>query len=226
MSLPDFSFEKAEWRQGNKYVVGLDEVGRGAWAGPVVTGAVVFPPNSLFLLPDSVRINDSKKLTSRQREVADSWIRENAIAVSVASISAKYVDRLGIVRATHSGFRRVVKSIQEQLGTQANFVLIDAFYIPYLRGFPLLKSKRRQLAITAGDEKSFTIAAASIIAKVYRDKLMESLSSKFTRHAVTQYKKYHWEKNKGYGTKPHQEAIKKYGRTGYHRKSFLKKFPT
>src|SRR3972149_7962166 len=101
MSLPDFSFEKAEWRQGNKYVVGLDEVGRGAWAGPVVTAAVAFPPKSSKLKVKSanlgIRINDSKKLTAKQRAVADSWIRENAIAVSVASISAKYVDRLGIV---------------------------------------------------------------------------------------------------------------------------------
>ena len=220
MSLPDFSFEKAEWRQGNKYVVGLDEVGRGAWAGPVVTAAAAFPPKSSKLKVKSanlgIRINDSKKLTAKQRAVADSWIRENAIAVSVASISAKYVDRLGIVRATHSGFRRVVKSIQEQLATKANFVLIDAFYIPYLRGFPLLKSKRRQLAITAGDEKSFTIAAASIIAKVYRDKLMRGLSEK------QKYKNYGWKNNKGYGTKEHQEAIKKNGLTGYHRKSFVR----
>lgn len=210
--LPDFSFEKALWKQGHKYIVGLDEVGRGPWAGPVVCGGVVFPDR---IKNPGVRIDDSKKLTAKQREVADIWIKGNALAVSVAGISAKRIDRVGIVRATHSGFRRVVKSIQEQLSTPVHFVLIDAFYIPHLRAFPLLKKSRRQLAITDGDEKSFTIAAASIVAKVYRDKLMIRLSER------RKYKKYGWEKNKGYGTKAHQQAIKKHGLTGYHRKTFV-----
>lgn len=218
MHLPNFSFEKKLWRDGYRYVVGLDEVGRGAFAGPVVTAGVVMPrqmTNSKFQIPNEVKINDSKKLTARQREVAEKWIRENALAVSIAAISAKRIDRGGIVRATHSGFRRVVKSIQEQLGRPVNFILIDAFYIPYLRAFPLVRKSRRQLAVTHGDAKSFTIAAASIVAKVYRDGLMTGLSEQ------SKYKKYGWERNKGYGTKAHQKAIKKYGLTGYHRKSFV-----
>lgn len=220
--LPDFSFEKAQWRQGRKYIVGLDEVGRGAFAGPVVCAGVVFAPQNSKLKVQSaklgIRVDDSKKLAARQREIAESWIRENAIAVSVAAVSAKAIDRVGIVRATHSGFRRVVKSIQDQLGKPLNFVLIDAFYVPYLRTFPQVSKRRRQLAIVHGDAKSFTIAAASIVAKVYRDDLMKKLGEK------RKYKKYGWERNKGYGTRSHQEAIKKYGITGYHRKSFLSNF--
>ena len=222
--IANFKFEKELWRNDCRYVVGMDEVGRGALAGPVVTGGVVFGPEILrqsrLLNPKSkilkgVKINDSKKLTARQREVAESWIRENALAVAVAAISARKIDRVGIVSATHSGFRRVVKSIQDQLGTPVHFILIDAFYIPNLRAFPLLKKARRQLAIKGGDEKSFTIAAASIVAKVYRDGLMTRLSER------RGYKKYNWGQNKGYGTKAHQAAIKKYGLTGYHRKSFI-----
>ena len=118
-----------------------------------------------------------------------------------------------------------MKSIQDQLGTPVHFILIDAFYIPNLRAFPLLSKNRRQLEIKGGDEKSFTKAAASIVAKVYRDKLMTSLSNKFKYRTssgqLVAGKKYHWEKNKGYGTKAHQAAIKKYGLTGYHRKSFI-----
>lgn len=225
MANPGFSFEKKLWLQGHKYIIGLDEVGRGALAGPVVVGAVVFPPTAKKLegITDSaekskrlgIKIKDSKQLTALQREKADGWIRKNALACSTASLSAKTVDRLGIVKATHSGFRRVVKSIQEQLGHPVNFVLIDAFYIPKLRAFPLLKNNRRQLAIIDGDAKCFTIASASIVAKVYRDGLMKKLGER------KKYQKYGWEKNKGYGTKFHQEAIKKYGVTSYHRKSFI-----
>ncbi len=229
MPRPDFSFEKKLWREGNKYIVGLDEVGRGAFAGPVVTAGVIFHPRGERLKVKGknsrVRINDSKQLTARQRERADKWIRENSLAVSVCSVSAKRIDRVGISKATHSGFRRVVKSIQEQLSHPVNFILIDAFYIPKLRAFPLLKNNRRQRAIIDGDAKCFTIAAASIIAKVYRDGLMIHLSERRDYRTSSGQraagKKYGWEKNKGYGTKFHQAAIKKYGLTGYHRKSFI-----
>ncbi len=218
MAFPCLSVEKKLWTRGYKNIVGLDEVGRGALAGPVVCAGVVFPSEKNLEGKSrrlGIRVNDSKKLTAGQREDADAWIRKNALAVSVSSISAKKIDKVGISKATYSGFRRAVKGTNEKLHTPVNFILIDAFYIPYLRTFPLLPKKRRQLAIIDGDAKSFTIAAASIVAKVYRDNLMKRLGQK------AKYKKYAWERNKGYGTKSHQESIKKYGLTGYHRKSFL-----
>lgn len=221
MVFPNFSFEKKIWAKGNKNIVGLDEVGRGSLAGPVVCGGVVFPANANLRKKAKnlgVEIDDSKKLTARQRGKADVWIRQNALAVAVSSISAKKIDRVGISKATHSGFRRAVKGIQEQLTHPVNFVLIDAFYIPHLRNFPLLSGKARQLAIIDGDAKSFTIAAASIVAKVYRDNLMKKLGR--GRNCT----KFGWEKNKGYGTKIHLDALKKYGISRYHRRSFLNNF--
>lgn len=218
MTFPDLSFESKIWKRGGEFIVGLDEVGRGALAGPVVCAGVVFPNNNnLKRLSKKfqVRVDDSKRLTRGQREKADNWIRKNALAISINSISAKKIDRSGISKATHSGFRRSVKGVQEQLGHPVNFILIDAFFIPYLRNFPLTRYNRRQRAIIDGDAKSFTIAAASIVAKVYRDKLMKKLGKD------KKYQKYDWGKNKGYGTKSHLLAIKKHELTSYHRKSFI-----
>lgn len=218
MGFPDLSFEKKLWSQGYKVIVGLDEVGRGALAGPVVCAGVVFPEDKALKEKSKrlgIRVDDSKKLTAKQREKADGWIRDNVLAVAVSSISAKKIDQVGISKATHSGFRRAVKGVKIQLSYAVNFVLIDAFYIPYLPNFPLVGKARRQRAIVDGDAKSFTIAAASIVAKVYRDNLMRKIGQK------QKYKKYGWEENKGYGTKVHQKAIKKHGLSGYHRRTFI-----
>ena len=208
MKLPNFSFEKRLWKKGIKIIVGLDEVGRGAFAGPLVVGAVVYKKG--FKITKEVRINDSKKLTKLQREKADRWIRKNALGYAICEISAKRVDSWGISKMTYSGFRGVVKTLQDRIGTRVDYLLIDAIYIPYTRGLPVAQ---KQQAIIHGDARSFTIASASIVAKVYRDKLMAALGKR--------YKKYHWDQNKGYGTLKHRKSIKKFGLTKYHRRTFV-----
>ena len=176
----------------------------------------------------NIIINDSKKITDRQRRIADEWIRKNALGWGVGSSSVAEINKKGIVRATHSGFRRAIASLNRRLNSRVEYLLIDAFYIPYIRYYPmrykkarknqkLKDAKAKQLAIINGDEKSLSIAAASIIAKVYRDNLMIRLSKD------RKYSHYHWDRNKGYGTKEHIEAIKKFGVTRLHRRKFVEK---
>ncbi|OGM02510.1 hypothetical protein A2115_00810 [Candidatus Woesebacteria bacterium GWA1_41_8] len=209
----DFSFEKPLWNKGFGAVAGVDEVGRGCFAGPVVAGCVVFARNSKFRFTNKeIRIDDSKKLTPRQRLRADGWIRQNAASWGIGEAPVSLINRLGMGKATKVAFRRAIAAAQKKL--TINYLLIDAFYIPWVKGL----RRKNQKAIINGDEKSFTIAAASIIAKVYRDGLMENLSKN------KRFKIYGWENNKGYGTKKHRQAIKKYGLTRYHRKAFVKNF--
>lgn len=246
MSYPNFSYEKRLWKRGFKVVAGADEVGRGCFAGPVVAAAVVFQPQKLIFIlkiPKDIIIDDSKKLSPRQKEAAAKWIKKNAYTYGIGSASAKLINRLGMAKATQVAFRRAVTSAslkilsknERLLGrnkaktSRIEFLLIDAFFIPYVKGLPRgtrkikgdgkLKNRlARQIAIVNGDEKSLSIAAASIVAKVYRDNLMESLSKK------SKYKKYKWHKNKGYATKEHRDSILKYGITGYHRQKFVSTF--
>lgn len=215
--LPNLNEEKVLWKKGYEFVAGADEVGRGAFAGPVVAGVVIFAPaqisnliNRSFgrQLPISNQlpiINDSKKLTKLQRELADKWIRENCLAFGIGECPASKINTLGIVKATRIAFRRALKSLK----MPADFLLVDAFYLPYTKGL----KRKNQKAIVKGDTKSVSIAAASIVAKVYRDKLMSELAKK--------HKKYGWERNAGYGTENHRRAIGKYGITRYHRKQFV-----
>ncbi len=232
--IPDFSFEIPLWEKGFEFVAGVDEVGRGAFAGSVVAGAVEFPlvghvvrsarpchPSNF-----NVVINDSKQLKAQQREVAAIWIKENALSWGIGEAGVGTINRLGIVNATRMAMRKAIKEANLRLrqkdydlqrnkvsvarGLQAvDFLLIDAFYIPRVRGL----WKNRQLPIAGGDSKSFSIAAASIIAKVYRDILMRKLSKR--------YAYYGWDKNKGYGTQEHQKAILRYGTTVLHRTVFV-----
>ena len=217
MNYPNFSFEKKLWKKGFKLVAGVDEVGRGSVAGPVVAGCVVFDRQTKSA--DGVVIDDCKKLKSRQRGMVGEWIRENAVSWGTGEVSAVVINKIGMAKATQKAFRRAIENASKRLGRRIDFLLIDAFFVPYVRGLPRVpKSSSKQLAIINGDEKSISIAAASIAAKVHRDKLMRSLSRR------PRYKRYRWGRNKGYGTKAHQEAIKKYGVTRYHRKSFVKAF--
>jgi ribonuclease HII len=162
------------------------------------------PPASRHPL---VVINDSKQLSSKQREIADIWIRKNALAWGIGQASVSEINGLGIKKATEIAFRKAIKNCR----TKIDYLLIDAFYIPYVRGL----RHKNQLPIIKGDTKSISIAAASIVAKVYRDKIMVKLSQN------PKYKKYKWDKNKGYGTLEHRETIKKYGTTRLHRKQFV-----
>lgn len=181
---------------------GLDEVGRGSFAGPVCVGAVIFPKDSNLL--DGVM--DSKMLRPRKRERLAEEIKKCAVCWSVGEISVANINKHGIGKATQMAFRRAIKLLSKS----PDFILIDAFYISHF-------NRKKQKAVKDGDQICASISAASIIAKVYRDKLMRKLARK--------YPGYGFSKHKGYGTKAHQMTIKKYGLSKIHRKSFdLSKF--
>lgn len=208
MSSPHFEHELSLWSQ-SYIVIGADEVGRGAFAGPVAAGAVIFDPHVPKILADSgIEINDSKKLTARKREIAYEWIRENAVwAVAYASVAD--IHRMGIVKATNKAYRRSINIVRRRVNGN-HYLLVDAFFVPYTG---LIKSRQRPL--THGDMTSMSIAAASIVAKVERDRLMDDLSRR------ERYMPYHWNTNKGYGTKAHRSAISLYGITPLHRTDFI-----
>lgn len=222
---------------GHVLIAGLDEVGRGALAGPVVCGCVVFQILNQkhfkkIIKNEEIRIDDSKKLTSSQREKAAKWIKLNALGWGIGISSVAEINRKGISKSTASGFRRAVYKTESKLNSRITYLLIDAFYVPYIRGIRIprklsskgINNKKRslksgnQLAIINGDEKSYSIAAASIIAKVYRDELMVRIGNKGN------LKRFDWMNNKGYGTKKHKVALLKHGSTRLHRKIFVKTF--
>lgn len=195
----------------NTITAGLDEVGRGAFAGPLIAGCVAM----VTVPPKHIKINDSKKLTAKQREVASKWIRKNALTWGIGQASVKYIDKFGITKAENYAFRQAVRNANKKLlpNRQINQLVIDAFFVPKLRGIP----RSKQFAIKGADGKSKLVASASIIAKVNRDELMSRLG------LSPRYKKYKWDENKGYGTKQHRDALKQLGATIHHRKLFLKK---
>ena len=202
MTKPTFEHEQIHWDRGIRFIAGVDEVGRGCFAGPVVAAAVILPAG--FTATD--KINDSKKLSAKVREELDLIIREHAIAYSIAEISVPVINEIGIGKAAQLAFAKAVSGLQ----TPAEHILVDAFLIKAFA--PTL-----QTPIIHGDGISISIAAASIIAKVHRDALMHSLHP--------QYEAYDFSTNKGYGTKKHREAIGKFGLTDLHRTSFnLSKF--
>lgn len=208
--IPNYFFEKKQWKKDLRFIAGVDEVGRGSFAGPVMAGCVVFEKKTEF--PDGIKINDSKKLRPLERRKASKWIKQNALAWGIGETSVSVINRLGMAKATKMAFRRAISDANRRLSGRIDFLLIDAFFIPYVRGL----RRKNQQAIINGDEKSFSIAAASIIAKVERDKEMLRFSRK--------YPKYGWGRNKGYGTRQHQEALKKFGITRHHRKAFVSRF--
>ncbi len=198
MIQPNFSWEKNLWRSGLTRVAGLDEVGRGAWAGPLFAATVVFPPQSR--LP--VRLADSKQLSPARREELAVVIREKALCWSVSQVEADFIEEKGIVAATE----RAMRSALESLGESPEFVLVDYFKLSF---WPAEK----QRPLKFGDGISNSIAAASILAKVARDQLMRDLGK--------QYSQYGFAAHKGYGTKFHQEMIKEHGLCDLHRISFI-----
>lgn len=212
---PNFDLEKKCWRRGLKYVAGLDEVGRGSFAGPVVAGCVVF--DKKIEIPGKIHIDDSKKLTPKRRKKAEAWIKENAAFYSVGKARVSIINKKGIGRATNTAFRRAVRKVNKMAGGRIEYLFIDAFYVPYLRDFPAAYNARQE-AVESGDSRSISIAAASIIAKEYRDSLMKRLAKKGS------YKHYAWHKNKGYGTKEHREALRKHGQTKHHRVQFVENY--
>ena len=218
MKKPSFKEEIKIWKKGCEFVIGVDEVGKGSFAGPVVAGAVVFRKESDFKNGILLEINDSKLISPRKREALSREIKREAILYAVSTIGLSKINKVGIGKATKIAIRKVIKTIlwriiENSNGKPSIFVLADGFHIKYIRGIGLVNQK----AIIKGDRKSISIAAASIIAKVYRDKLMRKLNRK--------YPGYGFARNKGYGTKLHQQALKKYGLSDIHRTSFnLEKF--
>lgn len=211
----NFCYEKQVVKKGYRVIAGADEVGRGCFAGPVVAGCVAFTPTQILNhriqnRNSNLKINDSKKLTQKQRERANFWIKRNALCYGIGWASVAQINRFGIKKASEIAFRKATK----HCGKRVDYLLIDAFYIPYVKGL----RRKNQKAIIKGDTKSVSIAAASIIAKVYRDKLMAKLAQD------PKYRKYKWDKNKGYGTPEHGKAIKKYGLTRQHRKKFVETY--
>lgn len=206
---PSFEDESILWEKGFSHVIGIDEVGRGAFAGPIVAAAVVYPANFSSELLGNV--NDSKLLKHRERESLCHVIKQNALAWSIAEVDVKFINKHGIGKANMHVFRKVLKNILSHK-VPDYFVLIDGFHGKYLPG-----GLKKQKAIVKGDQKSLSIASASILAKVHRDKIMKSFSLKFIQ--------YSFGANKGYGTKVHQKALAEYGLSPIHRISFnLQKF--
>lgn len=207
MKAPNFIFEKNLWRAGFSSIAGVDEVGRGAFAGPVVAGCVVFSKKTR--VPPDVKIDDSKKLTPPQREKSSFWIKKNCLSYGIGLASVSVINRKGIKKATEIAFRKAIRNVKD-----IDFLLIDAFFIPYVSGL----RRKNQKAIIKGDSKSYSIAAASIIAKTYRDSVMEKLGEK------REFAKYGWIKNKGYGTLFHRQAILEKGVSKHHRTKFVNSF--
>lgn len=202
---PTFEYESKLWQQGLQYIAGVDEVGRGCFAGPVVAAAVILPPG--FNATD--KINDSKKLSPKIRKELATIVKQHALAYAIAEVSVFVINNVGIGQAAQQAFVNAITSLK----IKPEHILIDAFMIKALQ-------KGNQTAIIHGDGISISIAAASIIAKVYRDELMEKL-----HESHESYKVYDFFFNKGYGTKKHRDAIGNYGLCDLHRTSFnLEKF--
>lgn len=181
------------------YICGIDEVGRGPLAGPVMTAAVILPKDS-----DILYLDDSKKLTQKKRELLYDEILEKAIDYSIASVSPEKIDEINILQGTFSAMRDSINGLKQK----PNLAFVDAETIP---GIDI-----KQISIVKGDARSISIAAASIVAKVTRDRLMVAYDKL--------YPEYNFASNKGYGSKEHIEAIKKYGPCPIHRRSFIGNF--
>ena len=179
------------------YICGIDEVGRGPLAGPVVAGAVILPRDCRILY-----LNDSKQLSEKKREELYELIMENAVSTGLGFVSPERIDEINILQATYEAMRQAIGKLEKE----PDLLLNDAVTIPGV--------EIRQVPIIKGDAKSVSIAAASIIAKVTRDRLMVQYDEI--------YPEYGFASNKGYGAAAHLEALKKYGPTPIHRRSFLK----
>lgn len=197
---PSLDYETHLWSQGYRYVAGLDEAGRGAWAGPVVAAAVVLPPDEPDLWRRLAGVRDSKVLTPARREVLLEVIQQHALALGVGAVAPAEIDTLGIVPATHKAMTLAL----ERLSLPADYLLIDHVLLP---GVPL-----PQHSLSKGDSHVLSIAAASILAKVSRDRVMVKLEAKFQGYGFAQHK--------GYGTAQHRAALEVLGPCPVHRLSF------
>lgn len=194
-----FLYERELTERGFKYVCGVDEVGRGPLAGPVVCAAVIMRADGVV-----EGVDDSKKLTAKKREKLSALIRQNAIAWAICRVEPQTIDEINILQAT----RLCMKNAVESLSVRPDFVLTD--------GNMTLDISIPQQSVVGGDAACYSIGAASIIAKVYRDEVMDEYAA--------EYPVYAFEKNKGYGTAAHIAAIKECGICPIHRRSFTTKW--
>ncbi len=204
---PSFAHENLYWEQGLGLVAGVDEVGVGAWAGPVAAAAVVFDGKKILFLKRKLGmggrpfIRDSKQLTAKQREEAEVWIKENAAAWAVGKASVEEITKTNILRASCLAGRRAVKALR----IKPDLLLVDGRPAGLYEQIPAV-------GLAGGDKLSFSIAAASIVAKVYRDRLMVELDKKFPRYGLAAHK--------GYGSAAHKEALTKHGPSACHRPTY------
>ena len=192
---PNFRHEKKLYRQGYQLIAGLDEAGRGSWAGPLVAAAVILDPAQKIK-----GLKDSKKITALQRQEIFKVITTRALAWAVGVVSQTNIDKIGITRANVTAMQEAIKN----LSCQPDFILIDSISIPY-RNVPML-------SINKADYKIATVAAASIVAKVTRDQIMNELDEKYPRYGFKQHK--------GYGTNHHLQMLVEHGVSQIHRRSF------
>ena len=193
-----FEYERKYYENGCSYVAGVDEVGRGPLAGPVVCCAVIMPKDQFI-----EGVDDSKKLTEKKREALYEIIKQKALAYCIKEISQEEIDRINILEAVKKCMTEAVNGLE----IKPDITLVDGVdtHLPINAEY-----------LTKGDSKSYTIGCASILAKVYRDRLMAEYSK--------EYPEYGFEKHKGYGTKIHIEKIKEIGPCKLHRKTFIKNF--
>ncbi len=189
------TFEKIAYQEGYQLIAGVDEAGRGPLAGPVVAAAVILPPDYV-----NDEINDSKQLSAGKREKLYETINKDAVAIGIGIVDTEVIDNLNILQASLQAMREAVL----ELSTSPDYLLIDG-----LHKIPLITPQK---PLVKGDSLSISIAAASIIAKVSRDRIMEMYHRQFPQ--------YNFRQNKGYGTKEHCDAIKQFGICKVHRKSF------
>ncbi|HEX6587600.1 MAG TPA: ribonuclease HII [Longimicrobiales bacterium] len=190
------TLERQLWDAGVQVVAGVDEAGRGPLAGPVVAAAVVFPAGCKGVKG----VNDSKILTEDARNELDKRIRRRALAFAIGAASAREIDRINILRASHVAMRRALARLRLEVG----HVIVDGLPVPDLG--------EHQTAVVDGDAKVHCVACASVLAKVARDRLMKRLAAR--------YPQYGWETNVGYGTPEHRKALLEFGPSPHHRLSF------
>lgn len=197
----DFSYEQKLVAEGYRLIGGCDEVGRGPLAGPVVASTVVFDFSNPWAIGELALVRDSKKLSAKQREKLFSLIKERAVAVEIGVVNNKIIDKINILQASLLAMRQSV----EKLSVKPDFIFVDG-------KFPIPKLSVPQTAIISGDALVFSVAAASIIAKVSRDWLMDEYEKKYPGYGLG--------KHKGYGTRAHLERLIALGPSPIHRLSF------
>jgi ribonuclease HII len=201
MIYPDIKLEQKLWKEGYDIVVGIDEVGRGPLAGPVGAGAVVIRPDTEIL----ELVRDSKTLSEKQRNEVYEQIKESVYGYGVGMVSEREIDEIGIQSAVQKAMVLALEQVEKMIERKAEYLLIDGTNVELLGEYPTMK-------ISKGDLHHYSISAASILAKVDRDNLMIKYAKEFPN--------YGFERNMGYGTKEHMDALKKFGPCKIHRRSY------